>query len=135
MALSSKASLLHHGCNISTMATLAAAVPLSHHRCVPQLLVHVLPQVLQGRSHALLQETGVNIVDIMREEGFYVQRRVMSAPVKTRRCAMSHRLRWLPHHLRSCTRLNPQLVRLCRILVVVATGHAGALQPDQFWRG
>jgi hypothetical protein len=117
------------------IATLAAAVPLSHHRCVPQLLVHVPPQVLQGRSHALLQETGVNIVDIMREEGFYVQRRVMSAPVKTRRCAMSHRLCWLPNHRRSCTCPSSQLVRLCRIMVVVAIGCAGAVQPDEFWRG
>jgi 5-carboxymethyl-2-hydroxymuconate isomerase len=66
---------------------------LSLQTCLQQVIsalaiktaVHLLLQVLQGRSHALLQETGVNIVDIMREEGFYVQRRVMSAPVQTRR--------------------------------------------------
>ena len=40
-------------------------------------------QVLEGRSHALLQETGVNLVDIIREEGFYVRERRMSAPTKS----------------------------------------------------
>ena len=38
-----------------------------------------------GRSHALLQETGVNLVDIIREEGFYVRERRMSAPAKGRK--------------------------------------------------
>ena len=42
-------------------------------------------QVLEGRSHALLQETGVNLVDIIREEGFYVRERRMSAPTKVRK--------------------------------------------------
>ena len=42
-------------------------------------------QVLEGRSHALLQETGVNLVDIIREEGFYVRERRMSAPAKGRK--------------------------------------------------
>ena len=42
-------------------------------------------QVLAGRSHALLQETGVNLVDIIREEGFYVRQRRTSAPAKGRR--------------------------------------------------
>lgn len=42
-------------------------------------------QVLEGRSHALLQETGVNLVDIIQEEGFYVKERRMSAPAKGRK--------------------------------------------------
>lgn len=54
----------------------------------------LLFQVLRGRSHALLQETGVNLVDILQEEGFYVQRRTMSAPVRSRRCV---------HHFKLCT--------------------------------
>ncbi len=37
-----------------------------------------------GRSHALLQEAGINLVSILRGEGFYVERRVMSAPVSKR---------------------------------------------------
>lgn len=41
-------------------------------------------KVLRGRSHALLQEAGVDLVQILREEGFYVQRRTMSAPVCSR---------------------------------------------------
>jgi hypothetical protein len=97
--------------------------------------VHVPPQVLQGRSHALLQETGVNIVDIMREEGFYVQRRVMSAPVNTRRCATAHRLGRLPDQRHASISCDPQRVRLCKILDIVATGSAGALQPDELRRG
>ena len=39
---------------------------------------------MQGRSHALLQEAGINLVSILKEEGFYVERRVMSAPMKQR---------------------------------------------------
>ncbi len=43
--------------------------------------------VLQGfpfRSHALLQEAGINLVDIMKEQGFYVRERKMSAPANKR---------------------------------------------------
>ena len=39
---------------------------------------------MQGRSHALLQEAGINLVSILKEEGFYVEQRNMSAPVKAR---------------------------------------------------
>ncbi len=42
-------------------------------------------QVLEGRSHALLQESGVDLVAILQEEGFYVTRRQLSAPGVTRR--------------------------------------------------
>ncbi|KAK9819759.1 hypothetical protein WJX72_002051 [[Myrmecia] bisecta] len=41
-------------------------------------------KVLKGRSHALLQEGGVNLVELMQEAGFYVQRRVLSAPLERR---------------------------------------------------
>ena len=41
-------------------------------------------QGFPGRSHALLQEAGVNLVALMREEGFYVERRIMSSPEATR---------------------------------------------------
>ena len=39
---------------------------------------------MPGRSHALLQEAGVNLVALMKEEGFYVERRIMSSPEATR---------------------------------------------------
>ena len=35
---------------------------------------------MRGHSHALLQEAGVNLVALMKEEGFYVERRIMSSP-------------------------------------------------------
>ena len=41
-------------------------------------------QTFPFRSHALLQEAGINLVDIMKEEGFYVRERVLSAPVNER---------------------------------------------------
>ncbi len=41
-------------------------------------------QVMRGHTHALLQEAGVNLVAVMEEEGFYVRRRVMSAPLARR---------------------------------------------------
>ncbi|CAL8462015.1 g1546 [Coccomyxa elongata] len=41
-------------------------------------------KVMQGRSHALLQEAGINLVSILKEEGFYVERRVLSAPAVAR---------------------------------------------------
>lgn len=41
-------------------------------------------QVMRGRSHALLQEAGIDLVALLEEEGFYVERRVMSAPVARR---------------------------------------------------
>lgn len=44
----------------------------------------VCTQVMRFRSHALLQEAGINIVSIMREEGFYVQKRILSAPANQR---------------------------------------------------
>ena len=41
-------------------------------------------QVLEGRSHALLQENGVSLIDIIREQGFYDKQRRLSAPAKSR---------------------------------------------------
>lgn len=41
-------------------------------------------QVMRGRSHALLQEAGINLVALLEEEGFYVRRRIMSAPLTRR---------------------------------------------------
>jgi pimeloyl-ACP methyl ester carboxylesterase len=35
--------------------------------------------VLKGRSHALLQEQGVDLVETLREQGFYVERRLFSS--------------------------------------------------------
>ena len=39
---------------------------------------------MRGRSHSLLQESGVDLAAIIREEGFYVTRRRMSAPQAAR---------------------------------------------------
>ena len=41
--------------------------------------------MLEGRSHALLQEAGLDLVQILQEEGFYVTRRKLTAPGVTRR--------------------------------------------------
>lgn len=41
-------------------------------------------QVFKDASHALLQEANVNLAQLMRDEGFYVQKRRMSAPIKKR---------------------------------------------------
>ena len=41
-------------------------------------------QVMEGRSHALLQEAGIDLPALLREEGFYTKKRVMSAPTKKR---------------------------------------------------
>lgn len=41
-------------------------------------------QVMPLRSHALLQEAGVGLVEIMKEQGFYTRTRRMSAPIKKR---------------------------------------------------
>lgn len=41
-------------------------------------------QGFPGRSHALLQEAGINLVEIMKEQGFYVRERVLSAPANKR---------------------------------------------------
>jgi hypothetical protein len=40
--------------------------------------------VERGRSHALLQEGGVDLAAILEEEGFYVPVRRMSAPIAKR---------------------------------------------------
>ena len=42
-------------------------------------------RVERGRSHALLQEGGVNLVQILKEEGFYAAERQLSAPLGKRR--------------------------------------------------
>ena len=44
----------------------------------------VLLQVMEGRSHALLQEAGIDLPALLKEEGFYTTKRVMSAPAKKR---------------------------------------------------
>ena len=41
-------------------------------------------QVFKDASHALLQEADVNLAQVMKQEGFYVTKRRMSAPVKKR---------------------------------------------------
>ena len=41
-------------------------------------------QGFPGRSHALLQEAGINLVKIMKEQGFYVTERKLSAPANKR---------------------------------------------------
>ncbi|PSC68099.1 Acyltransferase chloroplastic [Micractinium conductrix] len=41
-------------------------------------------RVERGRSHALLQEGGVDLASILEEEGFYVRERCMSAPISKR---------------------------------------------------
>lgn len=41
-------------------------------------------QVFPGASHALLQEADVNLAQLMHQQGFYVTKRNMSAPVKKR---------------------------------------------------
>ena len=41
-------------------------------------------QVMRLSSHALLQEAGVDLPSLMREEGFYTTRRRLSAPLKRR---------------------------------------------------
>jgi hypothetical protein len=48
------------------------------------MLWAIVLQVMPFRSHALLQEAGINLVSIMREEGFYVLKRVLSAPANGR---------------------------------------------------
>ncbi|KAL4442037.1 hypothetical protein ABPG77_011298 [Micractinium sp. CCAP 211/92] len=44
-------------------------------------------RVERGRSHALLQEGGVDLGAILEEEGFYVRKRRMSAPIRKRTAA------------------------------------------------
>lgn len=41
-------------------------------------------RIEKGRSHALLQEGGVDLVNILKEEGFYTESRKMSASIKKR---------------------------------------------------
>lgn len=41
-------------------------------------------KVFKDASHALLQEADVNLAQVMKQEGFYVTKRRMSAPVKKR---------------------------------------------------
>jgi len=40
--------------------------------------------VFKNASHALLQEADINLAQLMKQEGFYVTKRRMSAPVKKR---------------------------------------------------
>ena len=41
-------------------------------------------QAMRFSSHALLQEAGIDLPSLMREEGFYTTRRHLSAPLKRR---------------------------------------------------
>jgi hypothetical protein len=41
-------------------------------------------RLMRGRSHALLQEGGVDLAAIIEEEGFYVSTRQMSSPLARR---------------------------------------------------
>ncbi|GMH38045.1 hypothetical protein BSKO_05929 [Bryopsis sp. KO-2023] len=47
-------------------------------KSLPRARTVVLPQ----RSHVLLQEAGVDLIEIMKKEGFYVTKRVLSCPPK-----------------------------------------------------
>ncbi|KAK9809406.1 hypothetical protein WJX73_003127 [Symbiochloris irregularis] len=49
-----------------------------------KLLPRANLKVFNGRGHALLQEAGIALEDILKEQGFYVRKREMSAPVKKR---------------------------------------------------
>ena len=49
-----------------------------------QSLTPCLVQTFEGRTHALLQEAGIDLVDICKEEGFYITKRELSAPLKKR---------------------------------------------------
>lgn len=39
---------------------------------------------MEGCSHALLQEAGIDLPSLMKEEGFYTEKKVFSAPAKKR---------------------------------------------------
>lgn len=52
-----------------------------------RLLPRAQLRVENGRSHALLQEGGVDLAAILEEEGFYVRQRRMSAPISKRSAA------------------------------------------------
>ena len=52
--------------------------------CIWQSLTLRLVQTFEGSTHALLQEAGINLVDICKEEGFYITKRELSAPLKKR---------------------------------------------------
>ena len=41
-------------------------------------------QAMAGKSHGLLQEAGVELTEILKEQGFYTERRVTSTPSKKR---------------------------------------------------
>ncbi len=43
-----------------------------------RLLPRCVTKVLPDRSHAMLQEAGVDLVELMKDEGFYVQQRMLS---------------------------------------------------------
>ena len=49
-----------------------------------RLLARGYSRIEAGRSHALLQEGGVNLVSIMKEEGFYTDVRKLSVPIEKR---------------------------------------------------
>lgn len=53
---------------------------------MPVLLTHAEHglQVFKNASHALLQEADVNLAQLMKDVGFYVTQRHMSAPVTKR---------------------------------------------------
>ena len=42
-------------------------------------------QIFPNNSHALLQEAGIDLVDIMKDRGFYVTKRRMTSPVASRK--------------------------------------------------
>ena len=41
-------------------------------------------QEMPTASHALLQEAGVSLLGILRDEGFYIEKRRFTAPLKKR---------------------------------------------------
>ena len=56
---------------------------LDWHFLGAELLVHDM-QEFKGASHALLQEADIDLAQLMKQLGFYVSQRHMSAPVKKR---------------------------------------------------
>lgn len=39
---------------------------------------------MEGRTHALLQEAGIDLPSLLAEEGFYIEKKKMSSPPKRR---------------------------------------------------
>lgn len=88
-------------------------------------------RVERGRSHALLQEGGVDLVQILKEEGFYTSTRRLSAPVERR----SNKSTWgTPYPIELPTNVelarSGELTKLSRTLtspVFISTAADGSM--------